>query len=296
MTTSEREMAMPWSHDRRPIRVPRRAAGAAVLLVALAGCSSPSGAATSADAPTPTATAGAQGRPGAGAVLPGARGLVAAISGRTMQVQSQQSGQVAVTWTTSTRFTRTVAAAPTVAKVGSCVTVRPVAAGITAAPATPATAVTAESVEVTPAVDGSCDQVRVGDPGAPGGRPSGAPSGALPGGRGPGVGASGIGGQRPVAGRITAVAGGTLTVAAVTFGAGAGSTATPSTVTVSTTSTTTWTRTVPGAARDLAVGQCVTALGTPDDTGAVTASAVASRPATNGQCDDGFTRGTKGSS
>jgi hypothetical protein len=219
-----------------------------------------------------------------------------------MQVQSQQSGQVAVTWTTSTRFTRTVAAAPTVAKVGSCVTVRPVADGTAAAPATPATAVTAESVDVTAAVDGSCDQVRVGGPGAPGGRPSGAPStfptGATPGGRGPGVNGGGIGGQRPVSGRVTAVAGGTLTVAPVAFGAGAGSTATPSTapVTVSITSTTTWTRTVPGAARNLAVGQCVTALGTPDDTGAVTASAVASRPATNGQCDDGFTRGSSRSS
>jgi hypothetical protein len=219
-----------------------------------------------------------------------------------MQVQSPQNGQVAVTWTPSTRFTRTVAADATVAKVGSCVTVRPVATGATAAPAAPATAVTAESVEVTAAVDGSCAQVRAGGPGAPGGRPSGAPStlptGAPPGGRGPGAG--GLGGQRPVAGRVTVVTGGTLTVAAVAFGpgAGAGSTATPSTapVTVSTTSATTWTRTVPGAAGDLAVGQCVTALGTPDDTGAVTASAVASRPATNGQCDDGFTRGPRGSS
>jgi len=57
---------------------------------------------------------------------------------------------------------------------------------------------------------------------------------------------------------------------------------------VTTTATTTYTKTVSASANDLAVGQCVTAVGTADDTGAVTASFIASEPAVNGECTGGF--------
>jgi hypothetical protein len=92
------------------------------------------------------------------------------------------------------------------------------------------------------------------------------------------------------------VNGSTITVAAVTFGRppGAGGSASPaatpstSAVEVTTTAATTYTKTVPAAAKDLAVGQCVTAIGSAIDTGAVTATVIASQPAVNGACTTGF--------
>jgi hypothetical protein len=95
------------------------------------------------------------------------------------------------------------------------------------------------------------------------------------------------------------VSGSSFTVESVSFGAGpgggaAGGTASPgatpttSPVTVKTTAATTYTKTVSAATKDLAVGQCVTAIGAADDTGAVTATAIASQPAVNGDCASGF--------
>jgi hypothetical protein len=97
-----------------------------------------------------------------------------------------------------------------------------------------------------------------------------------------------------VVGRVTAVQAGALTVASVDFaGRASGASGTPTTttpVTVRTPATTTWTRTTTGTGEDLAVGQCVTALGKTDDTGALTATTIASRPAQDGQCTVGFGR------
>jgi hypothetical protein len=99
---------------------------------------------------------------------------------------------------------------------------------------------------------------------------------------------------------VTAVNGSTMTVAATTFGnrqrAGAtgGTTASPSAtpsttpVVVTTTAATTYTKTVSAAAKDLAVGLCVTALGSANDTGAITASLIASQPPVNGECTGGL--------
>jgi hypothetical protein len=98
-----------------------------------------------------------------------------------------------------------------------------------------------------------------------------------------------------VSGKVTAVGGSTITVAAVSFRGGeTGGTASPSpapstsAVKVTTTSTTTYTKTVKATAKDLAVGQCVTAIGAADDTGAVTATAIASQPPVNGECNPDF--------
>jgi hypothetical protein len=84
-------------------------------------------------------------------------------------------------------------------------------------------------------------------------------------------------------------------VAAVSFrdsttGGTASPSATPSTsaVKVTTTSATTYTKTVKATAKDLAVGQCVTAIGAANDTGAVTATAIASQPPVNGECNSTF--------
>jgi hypothetical protein len=253
---------------------------AAVLLSACGGSSG--GTSTGAPASTPAAS----GAPGAGngqPSFPGASGLVAALDGTTMQVQSPRTGQVAVSWTGSTTFTTTVAGSANDVRVGRCVTVRSGSAG------TATDAVTAATVSVSTPVDGTCTGGGLFGGGPGGTRPSGA-TGSRPSGQQGGARPSGApGAGRPVSGQVTAVAGSTLTVAAVRLGPATSSSASPSTspVTVATTGATTWTKTVEGSANDLTVGQCVTALGKVDDTGAVTAASISSRPATDGQCDLG---------
>jgi hypothetical protein len=233
--------------------------------------------------------------PGGGQGFPGASGKVAAISGKTLQVQSQQSGQVAVTYTGKTTFTESVKANAAAVRVGSCISVR--SSADRAMTATGSDPVTAASVATSDPVNGQCGPpggfggggfTRTGTGGPlPSGAPSGGPGGAA-GGRGPA-------GALPVSGKVTAVSGSIITVAAVRFqDTGTDATASPSatpstsTVKVTTTSATTYTKTVKATAKDLAVGQCVTAVGSADDTGAVTATAIASQPAVNGECNAGF--------
>jgi hypothetical protein len=235
-------------------------------------------------------------QPGAGQQFPGATGEIAAVTGKTLQVQNPQTGQVAVTYTGATKITATVTAKASAVQVGSCVNVR--SAGQQGSAASTTGPVTATSVQVSQPVDGRCG-ARAGGGGfggATGTRPTDRPSGAPSGGPAGGQRGGGFGGARPVSGLVTALDGSTLTVASVTFGGGngnsasAGSAPTPSTtpVQVTTTSATTYTRTVAGSGKDLVVGRCVTALGKADDTGAVAATSIASEPAVDGQCMSGF--------
>jgi hypothetical protein len=279
---------------------------AALLLFAVSACgggSTPSNASpTSGAQPTQTAVAGGA---AAGQGFPGASGKVAAISGKTLQVQSASSGQVAVTYTAKTTFTEAVKATASAVKVGSCVNVRSTdeQAGVAAATGP----VTAASVQLSPPVDGACGARGLAGAGTdrngggftpPTGRPSGTPgAGSGPGARTRG---GGFAGARPVSGEVTAVDGSRITVAAMDLGetrvvgSTGSTTATPSAkptttpVVVTTTAATTYTKTVTASAKDLAVGQCVTAVGTANDTGAVTASFIASQPAVNGECATGF--------
>jgi hypothetical protein len=276
---------------------------AAFLLLAVSAC----GGSTPGSA-TPTSGTQLQNQsaqPGAGQGLPGASGKVAAITGKTLQVQSAQSGQVAVTYTSKTTFTKAVKATSSAIKVGSCIMVR--GSAQQRATATAGDPVTAASVQLGQPVAGACGAGGFGPAGGGfkssggGARPSGAPtSRGGGGGHGPGPGGGGFAGARPVSGRVTAVNGSTITVAARTFGNSQGAVATggatsspsaaPSTtpVVVTTTAATTYTRTVSAAAKDLAVGQCVTALGSANDTGAITASLIASQPPVNGECSGGL--------
>jgi hypothetical protein len=197
-----------------------------------------------------------------------------------MQVQTR-TDQTAVSWNDATTFTTVATAALSDVTVGTCVTVlEPPASGTPTGSATssPATQVTAASVEVRPARNGEC---------------AGAPTGTVTNGTG-GRGAADFG-RRAVAGLVTAVNGDTITVQETMRARGDGtasSTATASpmtaTVTVATTSSTTYTAQKAGAATDVAVGECASALGKADDTGAVTATSITLRPATNGSCTTGF--------
>jgi hypothetical protein len=295
----------------RSLRPYAVAAPLVLAALVLSGCGgSSSGSPAGAAAPTGGQTTGAAN--GQGGRPPGVFGLVAQISGKTLQVQST-SEQTAVIYTTSTKFTATVATTKKDVTVGSCVVVRTAdatggtgAATPTARP-TQSSSVTATSVTITAPTGGQCAITAAfggggfrgtggggtGGPGSgqitPGGvRPSGAPTG----------GARGFGGgfAQMTFGKVTAVSGSGFTVAAETFAGRQGSagstpttpTGTPSlttrTVTVTTSAKTTYTTTKTATASALAVGKCVSARGATDSTGSVTATSIAVTPAVDGAC------------
>lgn len=248
----------------------------------LAACSSGSSSAES--TPAATAPATATGRAGGGGQRqPGVSGLIAAVSGTTMQVQNQ-SKQTAVTWTATTAFTKQEAGTAADVTVGACVAVRPAGA----ATATGET-VTAGSVQVTAAAaDGTCTG-GFGGGTAPAGTPSGmprstdAPGGASTGGTGQGGPPDGRGGAAGFVGKVTAVSGASFTLARI-VPAGEGATQTASPLTVTTSGSTAYTKTVQASPTDVAVGQCATAQGQTSETGAVTATNVALRAPVGGSC------------
>ena len=245
----------------------------AVLALA-AGCSS--GGSASAQQPRPDNGGYARGggnRPGG---MPGVTGKIAALDGATLQVQGS-TAQTAVTYSAATAFTETVAAAKFAVVAGVCVTVRPVPAS---APPTAGSAVAAGAVTVSAAVGGKCG-FGFGGPGGmrPSGRPSVRPSGRPRGGRGQGFGASGTVKEVTASGFTVTRPDGSAPIA------------------VTITAATTFTRTTAATKAALAVGKCVTAFGKADDTGTVAATAIAVRPADNGECASGFGgrgRGTDG--
>ncbi len=275
--------------------------GAAALLLAgslLAGCGGTSKAAST----TPTGSASPQaGRPQRGAA-PGTFGTAAEISGSTIQVQNPSTGQVSVTFTSTTRFvlTRTVTSAAL--RVGDCVT----AIGARAANAPSAQAsgspapesspsapkdFPAASVSISTPVNGSCP---VGGGGFGGGgfgngvRPSGAPSGVRPSGsRPPGTpGGNGGGfGAGFASGRLAAVTATSMSVQVVDR-----STRATSTDTITLTASTTYSQTRTVTSTALRVGQCVAATGPADSKGAVAATRITLSTAGPNGCAAGFGR------
>jgi hypothetical protein len=310
-------------HISRPIAAVAVIAAVALLAAACGGSSSPS-----ASDPAGGGTGQqAQNGPGDGqGRVPGTFGLIAQISGHTLQVQSSDA-QTAVSYTTATKFSQTVGTTKTAVKPGACVVVRSQDAtaanqsptGTPSAPPAQPKAVTAASVEVSAATGGRCSAAaggfggggfggpggfRSGTTGGPTGGPTGTPTfGSGAGGQNgqPGSGTRRFVGGAVTFGQVTSVTSSGFVVAAVTFagrGAGSGSatgstptstpmstpSATTRSVTVTETGSTTYTTTTAAKASALAVGKCVAARGTTDDTGAVKAATIAISPATNGQC------------
>jgi hypothetical protein len=258
---------------------------------------------------------------------PGADGLVAAVTGSTAQVQSQQAGQVAVTWSASTAFTKQVSAKLSDVKVGDCVVVTSATTGSgssTTAPTAAPTAVTATTVRITAAVNGSCAG-GFGGGTRPGGGFNGGGNGGGNGSGGTGEGGGGFGGGTPPSGAPTGgtgrglrggfgFGGGAFGTVKTVSGSGfvvsssrpstsaAGSSAGSSTsaggttadVTVTVGSGTTYTSTAKAAAADVKVGVCVRAEGKADSTGAIAATTIAVTPAVNGACTTGFVRNGSG--
>jgi hypothetical protein len=277
----------------------------------------------------PSGTAGTAGT-GANRTFPGASGEIAEITGKTLQVQSTSS-QTAVTYTDSTKITNTVAATKADLSVGDCVAVRDTAqdavasaSGGTDSPTgqptpsaivDPNAAAEAASVTISDAVDGACTG---GFGGFGGQRPAGtngrppqgfpqngqAPQGAPDGSNRP-AGTRGFGGGAN--GKVTKIDGDTVTVETTRPAApsadGSQSTASPTTTTrtVTLVASTTYTKTVSATASALKVGSCVTAFGTANDTGAISASSIAISSPVDGSCTStgfgrfgGANRGTNG--
>jgi len=205
---------------------------------------------------------------------PAASGTVAAISGKTMQVQNEQVGQVAVTWTPSTEFTHQIATVLAAIKAGDCVT-----AMAPSGTSFDATSFTATSLMVG---SGAC---AVGGGPRPSGLPSGFPSGARPSGFPSGR----LRGGAVASGKVASIAGNTLVIAARQFGAGG-----TKNKTVTVTSSTKITTEAATTATSIKVGKCVTAEGKTDSTGAVTASQVRITDPVNGECSTFRRFGTDG--
>ena len=276
-------------------RSPRLLVVAPVLVVALAGCgggsSGPAATVPGGASPSASSTASATGQRQA----PGVSGQAAEVTGDTLQVRTAD-GQTAVRFSASTRITEQRTAALSAVTVGSCVvaTGRPDAAG---------TGVEAQTVAVTPASGGTCEDGAFGR-GAGGGGfrgGTGRPS-FSPGQGGTGQGGMGQGGapatpMSSAVGTVTAVTPTAITLSGRvrTFARGAGSPGTsPSAspaaapVTVTVAASTRYTATVVVTSSALTVGQCVVALGQPDDIGTVTARSITIRPADANGCTTGF--------
>ncbi|KRC57761.1 MULTISPECIES: DUF5666 domain-containing protein [unclassified Nocardioides] len=220
------------------------------------------------------------GGPGGGGAMPGAFGEIAAIDGKVLQVRSQLTGQVAVTWTDDTTITSQAAAKLADVTAGVCVVVRTADTGTDAGSDTEApTEVTAASVALSTSGDDGCSAGLGGGPGGggPGGNgerptdlpsdfPTDLPSGAPGGGRG------GFGGF----GTIGTVASVSATGFVVEGRDGD--------VTVTVGADTTYSKQVAADATALTVGRCVQAQGDADDTGAVTASTIRVSDKVDDQC------------
>ncbi|MEU6136182.1 hypothetical protein [Nocardioides sp. NPDC047086] len=239
---------------------------------------------TAQDAPAGDSQGAGQQGGGQRGGMPGASGKIAAADGSTIQVQGSGS-QTAVTYTDKTAITQQVTGSLADITAGVCVVVTPADGSESSE-----TAVTAVSIRVTEKTDGSCQR------GFGGGRPSGMPEGEMPSGAPEGgmpSGGPGGGGGFGTSGEVTAVSGDTITVAATSFDPQAEEGAEPetTTVTVTTTGETTVTTTRTADASALTIGRCVTANGTADDTGAVSAERIEVSDAVDGECSTGFGRG-----
>ena len=264
---------------------------------------------------TAAGAASSTSKSGAGS-FPGASGSVAAITGSSMEVQSEQSGQVTVNWSTSTTFSETVAVAASSVAAGDCVTV-------TGTVAKKTKKLTAKTVTISQPTAGSCSTGGFGGAGGAGGgggrfgggtppsggtRPSGAAGGS---GEAPAGGPGGGGAGRPTtsntgfaSGTVKTVTSSTLTITGISSAAFSGTApkkgakssastkkaATPKTTTVkiALASSTTYTEGQSAASSALAVGDCVTATGSDDSTGAVSATSVHITSTGGKTCTTGF--------
>ncbi|WP_239380527.1 MULTISPECIES: hypothetical protein [unclassified Frankia] len=218
---------------------------------------------------------------------PGVTGTAAAVTDTTIQVQNPSVGQVAVNFTTSTAFTRTEQTTASSLGVGDCVLVT-AASGTQEAgqPAATDAPVIAQNITISKPDAGKCTGNGASRTAFGGGaRPSGAPnpSGGPQAQRSPRAG--GVGRVGALFGTVTSKSDTAFVVETIARGD------TPATTrTVTTGVSTVYDHMVPASAAVLKVGECVTAVGPADSTGAITATSINIRSAGPNGCTGGFRR------
>jgi hypothetical protein len=254
------------------------AAGLALTVAALAACGGGSSSGATTQQSSGAAANGAG--PVAGANAPAASGLIADVSGSTMQVQSQQNGQVAVSWSTATSFTDTVPTTVRAIKAGDCV----LAVGPSGSSPS-ATSFTSATLSVSPPVNGACGAAGRGNGQGQGTR---APRSGFPGGGPRPSGAPGGGGAAVANGSVTSVSGSTIVIASRAGGTG------PTSRTVTVGASTTIITLAKATSRAVKVGRCATVQGAADSSGTVAATTVRITNPVNGQCGGRFGAGASG--
>jgi hypothetical protein len=229
---------------------------AATVGLVAAACGSAAGAATTAST-SPSPARGAQFRNGAS-------GQLVQVNGQTL-ILTGASGDITVTMTATTTFSRTATAVLADIVPGQCIvaTGQKDSAGM----------LTATTVRLSPKPSAGCNAVRLGPSPPPGASPRPIPSGQPA--------------QPPlpvVSGEVTGAAGISITVMT-----NSGS----QTITVPTVATVT--RTLSASSTDLRTGECLRATGPADSSGAVQATSIAITPAgPSGTCTTGFGGGFGG--
>jgi len=249
------------SHTRLLIRLAILAVtGAAALSIAACGSSNKSSPTTS-----PSSTASSTGSSATTSSAPAngeaqARGLIASVSGNTIQVTHEENGNATVDFTPSTKVTEVTAATLTDVTAGSCVTVRSSKEESQAGQP-----IIASSVRVSPAVNGKCPQGKESAPGSTGPAPSGPPTTA------PAK-------RSAVRGAVASVAGNTITVTSTEANGGTSQTA----VTVD--DKTKYTKRGATTSQAITQGKCLAARGTKGSSGTLQATTIDLRPAHDGKC------------
>ena len=241
-------------------------------------------------------------------VPPFANGTIASVTRSTISVQGA-NGVTTVAVADTTTYQQTKGADASAIAVGDCVRIT--------GTGSLTKGITAFSIALSPAKADGCTQGRPGGASFRGGAgrnlPSGGSGGTPPQGNGQlPAGAPNGNGQRPAgaptgngsggangtvaSGTITSVSGDNLTAKATVFTPPTKKNAKPKTTTkkvkVTFSSATTITQTVAATAAELAVGSCVTAAGTANDSGILTAASITISQPENGACTTGFGFGT----
>ena len=237
-----------------------------IVLVAVAGglaiaaCGSGASASKSLTSPSP-------GR-GGGQARNGAAGQLVQINGQTL-ILTGATGDITVTFTSSTTFSRTSTAVLADIVPGACIvaTGQKDSAGM----------LTAMTVRLSPKPASGCGAGQFGPNPAPGGSPRPAAPGASP--RPTPSDQPGQPAMTFVAGEVQSATGVSITI--LTAGAGTQTITVPTTATV--------TKTSSASSTDLRTGECLRANGQPDAAGAVQAMSITISPAgPSGTCATGF--------
>ncbi|MDD4867053.1 MAG: DUF5666 domain-containing protein [Mycobacterium sp.] len=185
-------------------------------------------------------------------------GLIASVSGNSLQVTKEDNTNATVNFTASTKITEVTPAALTDVTSGGCVKVRPTEQAPAGQP------VTAASVRIIPAVNGTCPQAKESSQESTGTAPSS--TSAAPG--------------KPMAirGTVASVSANTINVTSTSPSGGTTQTK------VAVNDRTKYTKLAPAGTDAVTQGKCVTARGTGDGSGALQATSMRLRPAVDGKC------------